>query len=119
MLSKKLLFIINPKAGKLRAKAGNDLMGAMCAFSEAGYLIDARATTAQGDAAEFARTLSSEYDLIVCCGGDGTLNETVSGLLQCPDRPPLGYLPAGSTNDFAASLHLPRDGIAEIGRAHV
>ncbi len=112
MLSKKLLFIVNPKAGKLRTKAGNDLLSAVCAFSEAGYLVDARATQARGDATELARTLSGAYDLVVCCGGDGTLNETVSGLLHCPDHPPLGYLPAGTTNDFAASLHLPRDSVA-------
>lgn len=64
MLSKKLLLIVNPKAGKFRSKASSDLLHAVCAFSEAGYLVDARATHAQGDATEFARTLSSEYDMV-------------------------------------------------------
>lgn len=112
MLSKKLLLIVNPKAGMSWNKSGSDLFSAVCAFSEAGYLVDARLTRAQGDATEMARTLSHEYDLIVCCGGDGTLNETVSGLIQCEKRPPLGYIPAGTTNDFAASLHLPTDPVA-------
>ena len=49
------------------------------------------------------------YDIIVCSGGDGTLDEVVSGMMQCDRRIPIGYVPAGSTNDFANSLHIPRD----------
>ena len=104
--------IVNPKAGKSRSKTKSDggLFGAVCVLSAAGYLVDARMTQHRGHAAELAREVGAEYDLVVCCGGDGTLNETVCGLMTCPDRrAPLGYLPAGTTNDFAASLHLPHD----------
>lgn len=110
---KKLLLILNPKAGKAKARNDHGLFDAICAFSEAGYLVNAHMTHARGHATILARTLAPEYDLVVCCGGDGTLNETVCGLMQC-DRPvpPLGYLPAGTTNDFAASLHLPKEFLA-------
>jgi YegS/Rv2252/BmrU family lipid kinase len=67
-------------------------------------------TTHRGHAAELAAASRREgFDLVICCGGDGTLNETVRGLLSLPpeERPELGYIPAGSTNDFAASLGLP------------
>lgn len=114
-MSKKLLLIVNPTAGKAKPKSRADgsLFDAVCAFSEAGYLVNARMTHAQGHAAELARTLGPDHDLVVCCGGDGTLNETVCGLMECEGvHPPLGYLPAGTTNDFAASLHLPRSRIA-------
>lgn len=107
---KKLLLILNPNAGKGKARTDSGLFDAVCAFSEAGYLVNARMTHARGHATELARTLAPEHDLVVCCGGDGTLNETVCGLMQCSRPiPPLGYLPAGTTNDFAASLHLPKD----------
>ena len=69
-------------------------------------------TAYRGHAAELARASAKEgYDLVICCGGDGTLNETISGLLSIPPevRPELGYLPAGSTNDFATSMGLPSD----------
>ena len=49
------------------------------------------------------------YDLIVCCGGDGTLNETIDGLMRCAQRPPLGYIPAGTVNDFASSLGISKN----------
>ena len=113
-MSKKVLMIVNPKAGKsrLKNKMSGGLFEAVCAFSEAGYLVDARMTQHRGHATELAAALSKEYDLVVCCGGDGTLNETVSGLMQCGEKMPLGYLPAGSTNDFAASLHLPQELVA-------
>ena len=68
---------------------------------------------APGHAAELARTLGKDYDVVACCGGDGTLNETVCGLMAIDGpQPRLGYLPAGTTNDFAASLHLPKDSVA-------
>lgn len=74
---------------------------------------DRRVTVAptmhRGHAAQMAASAyREEYDTVICCGGDGTLNETVSGLLTIPadKRPYLGYIPAGSTNDFAASVGL-------------
>ena len=110
-MQKKVLLIVNPKAGKGRAK--ETLFDAICVFSEAGFLTDARLTKAPGHAAELAHSLGRDYDVVACCGGDGTLNETVCGLMAMDGpQPCLGYLPAGTTNDFAASLHLPKDSVA-------
>ena len=114
-MQKKVLMIVNPKAGKAKPKAKTDggLFDAVCTFCSAGYLVDAHTTQKRGHATELARTLGPDSDLVVCCGGDGTLNETICGLMACEGtKPPLGYLPAGTTNDFAASLHLPRELLA-------
>ena len=101
---KKLLFIVNPRAGKTKSTA--PLFDAVAAFSRAGYLVRVFVTEAGGQSRDIAAKWGGQYDLVVCAGGDGTLNETISGLMQLEQRPPLGYLPNGSTNDFAASLHL-------------
>ena len=102
---KKLLFIVNPRAGKRKSTA--PLFDAVARFSQAGYLVRLFITTAGGDAYQVCSQCAQEYDLVVCAGGDGTLNEVISGLMTREERPPLGYLPNGSTNDFAASLHIP------------
>lgn len=101
---KKLLFIVNPRAGKTKSAA--PLFEAVAAFSRAGYLVRVYVTEAGGQARDIAAKWGGRYDMVVCAGGDGTLNETISGLMALEQRPPLGYLPNGSTNDFAASLHL-------------
>ena len=101
---KKLLFIVNPRAGKTKSAA--PLFEAVAAFSRAGYLVRVYVTEAGGQARDIAAKWGGQYDMVVCAGGDGTLNETISGLMALEQRPPLGYLPNGSTNDFAASLHL-------------
>ena len=101
---KKLLMIVNPAAGKTRSHG--PLFDAISVFSKAGYLIHVHNTTGRGDATQVAAEHAMDYDVVVCCGGDGTLNETVSGLLQLESPPPLGYIPRGSTNDFAATLGL-------------
>ena len=113
---KKLLFIVNPRAGKTKSHA--PLFDAAAEFSRAGYLVNIFVTEAGGQARDMAARCGGDYDLIVCAGGDGTLNETLSGVMQLPQRPPLGYLPCGSTNDFAASLHLPT-AMDEAARAAV
>ena len=105
-MAKKLLFILNPAAGK--AQSREPLFDALGVLSDAGYLLRIRTTAGRGHAEDIVRWEGAEYDAVVCCGGDGTLNETVSGLMDLPQerRPLLGYLPRGSTNDFAASLHI-------------
>ena len=105
-MSKKLLFIVNPRAGRNKSRA--PLFDAAAIYSEAGYLVSIRLTRRHGDATELAQSLGADFDLIVCHGGDGTLNETVNGLMRLPaeKRPLLSYLPGGSTNDFAASLSI-------------
>ena len=103
-MMKNLLFIVNLKAGKTKSTA--PLFDAIARFSQAGYLVRLFITTRAGDACQVAAECSGEYDLVVCAGGDGTLNEVVNGLMTLEKRPPIGYLPNGSTNDFATSLKL-------------
>lgn len=106
-MDKKLLLIVNPKAGKRRSR--EFFFDIFSLFSEAGYLVSLRQTQGPGDAARIARESAAGYDLVVCYGGDGTLNQVVNGLLELTDPPPLGYIAGGSTNDFAATLQLPAD----------
>ncbi len=81
-------------------------------FASQGYEITTRPTQGRGDATE-AAACGGEYDRVVCCGGDGTLNETVTGLMRLPagERPTLGYIPTGTTNDFARNLNLPKGAV--------
>lgn len=101
---KKMLFIMNPCSGMRRAV--KYLPEIIALFNRAGFDVITHMTGCQGDATEVAARLAREVDTVVCCGGDGTLNETISGLLRSGTDVPLGYIPAGSTNDFAASLKL-------------
>ena len=106
MEAKKLLMIVNPKAG--RHKARGPLFDAAAVLSQGGYLLSIHNTTAQpGDAAAAAEAAGGVYDAVAAVGGDGTLNEVVNGLMRLEHPPLLGYLPQGSTNDFASSLRLP------------
>lgn len=106
---KTLLFIYNPRAGKGRVRG--KLAGILNAFTQAGQLVTAYPTQGPGDAARVARELGPKFDRIACSGGDGTLHEVVEGLMALPGsaRPPIGYLPAGTTNDYARNLNLPRN----------
>ena len=115
-MDKTLLFIVNPRAGKTKSSA--PLFDAVATFGKAGYLVKVALTQAAGDAARFAAQWGGDFDLVVCAGGDGTLNGTLSGLMQLETRPPVGYLPNGSTNDFAASLRIPAT-VPEAARAVV
>ena len=105
---KQLLFVYNPTAGRQRAKV--ILSDVLTVFAQQGYEITVRPTLARGDAARVVAERGAGYDRVVCCGGDGTLNETVQGLLTLPQpsRPVLGYIPAGTTNDFSRNINLPR-----------
>ena len=102
---KKLLFVMNPRAGQ--RKANRHLAEILAIFNRAGYRVDTYMTAGPGDGVQVVTRRAAEVDLVVCCGGDGTFNETVTGMLQSDIQVPIGYIPAGSTNDFAASLHLP------------
>jgi len=103
----KILFIVNPKSGRGQIK--NHLLEILNLFSGAGYEVEVYVTQAAMDARNMVLAKGSGMDLIVCSGGDGTLNEVVSGLARLNKPPVLGYLPAGSTNDFAASLKIPKN----------
>lgn len=101
---KKLLLIMNPFAGQ--KKANKVLPEILLQFAQAGYDVTTAMTTGPGSATQTAQRLGRDVDLVVCCGGDGTMNETVTGLLRAGATTPIGYIPSGTTNDFANSLHL-------------
>ena len=101
---KKMLFIMNPYSGTRRAN--RYLADIITLFNRAEYEVNIHMTAGPGDATQFAETHALDVDLVVCCGGDGTLNETITGMIRCGAAAPIGYIPAGSTNDFAASLKL-------------
>jgi len=104
-LQKKLLFIYNPRSGKAQIKS--NLLDIIDTFVKSGYEVTAYPTQNAGDAITAVVDRSDGYDLIVCSGGDGTLDEVVFGVMESVDKLPLGYIPAGSTNDFARSLGIP------------
>ncbi len=108
MENKKMLFIYNPKAGK--AKIKSNLLDIIDIFTKAGYEVTAYPTQAKGDGQRAVRERKTGYyDMVVCSGGDGTLDEVVSGMMQCEKKAVIGYVPAGSTNDFANSLKIPKN----------
>ena len=104
---KKMLFVMNPCSGQ--KKANKYLLEILDMFNRGGYEVTVHITAGPGDATEAVCRQCTGMDLVVCCGGDGTFNETVSGLLKAGQDIPVGYIPAGSTNDFAASMKLPSD----------
>lgn len=104
---KQLLLILNPIAGT--KKADKKLSQIISVFNLAGYDTHVYVTSCRKDAANAVHIFGRQMDLIVCCGGDGTLNETITGLIETGLQIPLGYIPAGSTNDFASSLLLSGD----------
>ena len=112
---KKLLYIYNPAAGRKSAKI--NLSDVLEIFARQGYEITVHPTQERGDATTAVAQQGARYDRVVCCGGDGTLNETVQGLLAMPQecRPVLGYIPAGTTNDFSRTLELPKT-VAELAQ---
>ncbi len=112
---KDVLFIINPFAGQ--KKGSKHLSDMLLELSNAGCDPIVHMTTGQGDATVVAEKYARDVDLVVCCGGDGTLNETISGILRAGADTPIGYIPAGTTNDFAANLGLstnPVQAVADI-----
>lgn len=101
------MFVLNPHAGK--GEIRQKLLAVIEKFNGEGYDTLVYPTAHSGELPGVVRRLGPEMDLVVCCGGDGTLNETVSGLMKLNPRPPLGYLPAGTVNDFASGLGLSKD----------
>jgi YegS/Rv2252/BmrU family lipid kinase len=81
----------------------------LAVFNRADFDLRVYVTAEQGDGVGAVAKLAPGMDLVVCCGGDGTFNETITGLLLAELEIPVGYIPAGSTNDFAASLNLSSD----------
>lgn len=105
-MPQKLLFLVNPNSGK--GEIRHLIIDCIDRFIGAGYEITVHTTQTSGDATQVVASRGGEYDLIVCSGGDGTLNETVTGLMHLREKPALGYIPSGTTNDFATSLGIPK-----------
>ena len=104
---KKLLFIYNPNAGKGLLKPR--LSDIFDIFVKAGYEVTVYPTQKYRDGYRKVADFTGDYDLLVCSGGDGTLDEVVTGMMQRENKIPIGYIPTGTTNDFAKSLHIPRE----------
>ena len=102
---KKMLLVVNPCAGV--RKINKSMVDVLAIFNRGGYDVHTYITAGPADAKEFVRQQCQDMDLVVCAGGDGTFNETLAGVMESGCSVPLGYIPCGSTNDFAASLKLP------------
>lgn len=111
---KRLLFIINPNAG---IKKDNGLIDILNIFYYYDYEPIVLFTRKRNDATDYVvQHAFDDISLIVCMGGDGTLNEVFAGAVQINWKKPIGYIPAGSTNDFASSLGLPGDHLENAKR---
>ncbi|ASB87486.1 diacylglycerol kinase [Bacillus sonorensis] len=107
---KRARIIYNPTSGRELFK--KNLPQVLQKFEQAGYETSCHATTGEGDAVQAARSAAErQFDLIVAAGGDGTLNEVINGLAPLEERPNLGVIPVGTTNDFARALGIPREDI--------
>ncbi len=106
-MSQRVLLIVNPAAGKMQGKrALYPIVNELC---RGGCRVSTFVTAASGEAESTVLTEAEQHDLVICVGGDGTLGEVVNGLVRLSRRVPFGYIPLGSTNDFAGSLQLPSD----------
>ena len=106
-MEKKLMLIINPSAGKGAYKV--NLGDALHVLDMGGYRTSLFFTSEPGEATEFATSYAMDYDTVACIGGDGTLSEVISGLMELKSPPPLGYIPMGTANDVATTLALPKN----------
>ncbi|MDD3240288.1 MAG: diacylglycerol kinase family lipid kinase [Lachnospira sp.] len=105
---KKMLFVVNPNSGKALIK--NRLLEIVKILSAADYEVTLYPTKAPRDGYRYVLESEGKFDVISCSGGDGTLNEVVGAILKYQgEKPPIGYIPSGSTNDFATSLNIPKD----------
>jgi YegS/Rv2252/BmrU family lipid kinase len=100
----KMLFIINPVAGRTHSK--NNLQHIIELFKSHGYHVSVKKTSYRGHATELVMKHGENHDIIICNGGDGTLNEVISGVMRLGKTINIGYIPSGTTNDFASSLNL-------------
>lgn len=113
MQRKTMLLIYNPTSGQQLFP--QNLSEVVNQFTKNGFLVTVYPTQAPRDAYHMTLEYSAGYDYLVCSGGDGTLNETIDALMQLGRRPTFGYLPSGTTNDFAASLGIPKDVLEAAG----
>lgn len=107
MKANKVLFVYNAHAGQGRIRFA--LTDVLDIFQKAGYEVTVHPTQARGDATVCVKENDGKYDMVVCSGGDGTLDEVIKGMGECEHVVPIGYLPAGSTNDFGKTLGIPAE----------
>ncbi|MBR4099806.1 MAG: diacylglycerol kinase family lipid kinase [Clostridia bacterium] len=108
MSQKKLLLIVNPCSG--RAKMHTELLKVVEILSAADFAVTVYPTKCRGDATEYVLKLSqNDYDTLVVCGGDGTLNEVITGIMQAGLDTPLGYIPSGTLNEWSSGLKISRN----------
>lgn len=108
IVMERLYFIANLIAGK--AVMGKKMGPIINEFVKAGFEVTVHTTQSADDAVEKALyACENNYDLLVAAGGDGTLSQCLQGVMSSDRRIPIGYIPAGSTNDFAKSLGIPSD----------
>ena len=103
---KKLLFVYNPKSGK--GTLGKFISEILCIFADGGYDLTVHPTCAHKDGENYIKKHAREHDLVVCAGGDGMLHELVCAMTEVGKDIPCGYIPAGTVNDFAISLGIPK-----------
>ena len=113
-MSKKLMLIINPMAG--RGAYANGFADAMKILCDGGYAVTLYFTRGRGDATALAAENAKNFDTVACIGGDGTLSEVIAGLMTLDSPPPVGYFPMGTANDVATSLGLPKNDPAAAAR---
>lgn len=104
---KRMLFVYNPNSGMGLLKP--KLSDVLDIFVKGGYEVTAYPTQCSQDAVRKVSEYTEEYDLVACSGGDGTLDEVVTGMMRRENRVPIGYIPAGTTNDFASSLQISKN----------
>ncbi len=106
-MNKKMMLIVNPVAG--RGGYSLNFGEALRVFSYGGYSVTLYFTKGKNDATRFAEENGADYDVVTCVGGDGTLSEVLSGLMKLDNPPPVGYIPMGTANDVATTLHIPKN----------
>ena len=106
-MEQRVLLMVNPMAG--RQKIRNELLYVVDTLTKAGYETIIYTTQGKDATRDLLAEKDSQFDRVICCGGDGTFNEILSATMYWNKRPILGYIPAGTTNDFAAGLKLPSD----------
>lgn len=114
--TKPLLLVVNPKAGKCMAK--EKLFDLVSLFSSAGFEVTVYPTK-RNKTEEYIKKCAPRYERIVCCGGDGTLSEVLAGVYKSGSKTPVGYIPMGSTNDYASNMSIPnKPTLAALVAAH-
>lgn len=105
-MNKQVLLIINPNAGK--GNVQRRIPYIKRDLENTGYDVDIVYTKKKVPAKEIIREYHKKADIIICCGGDGTVNDLVSSVMELEDKPEITFIPLGTVNDFARTIGLSR-----------